>query len=127
MKLHFSNCRKIDEADSLIDALHKRPAETKGNDNSELGTSPNYNSAIKHPKNDHTVIEELHMLNSKLRELITQLLTELEESQKEAASLREKIKYYESMYPKKEEVFEDQNLIDFSSISSSVESIGIIS
>lgn len=67
------------------------------------------------------------MLNSKLRELITQLLNELEESQKEAASLREKIKYYESLYPKKEEVLEDQNLIDFSSITSSVESIGIIS
>lgn len=92
-----------------------------------MGTSPNYNSATKHPKNDHTVIEELHVLNSKLRELITQLLNELEESQKEAATLKEKIKYYESLYPKKEEVLEDQNLIDFSSISSSVESIGIIS
>lgn len=117
--------RKIDEADSLIEFLNKRESKL-ADETTELGTSPSYNSASKHPKNDNTVIEELHTLNSELRGLITQLLSELEESHKEVAILREKVKYYESVCPKKDD-FEEQNLIDFNSICSSVESIGITS
>lgn len=58
--------------------------------------------------------------------MITQLLNELEESQKEVKMLREKVKYYESVYAKNE-VPQEQNLIDFNSLCSSGESIGIIS
>ncbi|XKL68602.1 hypothetical protein PGB90_006371 [Kerria lacca] len=117
--------RKIDEVDSLIEILNKKESKSK-EDNHELSSSPGYSSGTKHPKNDITVIEELHTLNNKLRELITQLLNELEESQKEVKMLREKVKYYESVYAKNE-VPQEQNLIDFNSLCSSGESIGIIS
>lgn len=118
-------CRNIEAVDSLIDTLADR--ESKPQDESEdLGSGNAYTSCMKHPKSDSTVIEELHTLNSKLRELISQLLNQLEESQKEASVLREKVKFYESLHTKKDESNGEQNLIDFNSLSSSGESIGII-
>lgn len=117
--------RNMEAVDSLIDALIDRDCQEKNEITSELSKSPSYSTGIKHPKNDSTVIEELHTLNNKLRELISQLLTQLDESQKEATSLKEKLKYYESTYPKQEQRNE-QNLIDFNSLSSSAESIGTI-
>ncbi|KAL6952778.1 hypothetical protein U1Q18_049515 [Sarracenia purpurea var. burkii] len=117
--------RNMEAVDSLIDALIERDTKTNEEESSELSKSPSYNTAVKHPKSDSTVIEELHTLNNKLRELISQLLSQLDESQKEVASLKEKLKYYESTYPKQEQQ-DDQNLIDFNSLSSSVESVPTI-
>ncbi|XP_065212580.1 nuclear receptor-binding factor 2-like [Planococcus citri] len=123
--LQWAIFKNMEAVDSLIDALIERDTKTNDEESSELSKSPSYNTAIKHPKNDSTVIEELHTLNNKLRELISQLLSQLDESQKEVASLKEKLKYYESTYPKQEQQ-DDQNLIDFNSLSSSVESVPTI-
>ena len=119
--------RNIKAADSLIDTLAVKDS-SKLEDESTAEVSPGtvYNSGVKHPKSESTVIEELHTLNNKLRELVSQLLVQLEESQKEAADLRAKVEYYESLSERQEEEKEetgDQKLID---LSSSTESVGII-
>lgn len=63
----------MEEADSLLGLLMPKEPEV------ELSTSPGQ----KRPKDDRTVIEELHTLNTQLRAFISQLLGQLEASEKQ--------------------------------------------
>lgn len=81
--------RVMEEHDSLLQFLINK----KSDDVSELQTEPPiisstssesvYKSGAKKPKDDKTTIEELQTVNEKLRQLVFQLLGELEKSQKD--------------------------------------------
>ena len=120
--------RNIEAADSLIETLAERESSKSVHESEDSSAEVGYNNAVKHPKSDLVVIEELRTLNSKLRELITQILIQLEASQKESKTLRTRLEKYEPTTEKKVEAKApgEQNLIDFNSMSSSGESVGNI-
>lgn len=73
----------------------------------------------KHPKSDTVVIEELHTLNVQLRNLVSQLLAELNNAQRDVKTLHEKLNYYESFYPKDELLLNDKCILELNSLPSS--------
>jgi hypothetical protein len=88
--------RVIEEHDSLLAVLFRRQedeneAEKTGIDKSSSSASLNsslYKSGAKVPKGDETVIEELRINNTQLRELVGELLNQLEKLQTENQQLR---------------------------------------
>lgn len=74
----------MEEADSLLGLLMPKEPEV------ELSTSPGH----KRPKDDRTVIEELHTLNTQLRAFISQLLGQLETSEKQVGVNFPQIPFY---------------------------------
>lgn len=81
--------RTFEEADSLLELLvHKKDVTAKPAVES-LPTGST--SGSKRPKDDTTVIEELRIVNYQLRSLITQLMTELAESEKQVDALKERV------------------------------------
>lgn len=73
----------MEEADSLLGIL-----ECGGRRKiiGDIAGSPD--SYMKHPKDDRTVMEELKTVNTQLRALVTQLVSELESSRREVERLR---------------------------------------
>lgn len=88
----------MEEADSLLGMLVMRDdelLETEGSTKSESEVI----IGKKIPKDDCTVIEELRTLNTQLRSLITQLLSQLDASERQVETLRARLKVYEDDYP----------------------------
>lgn len=77
----------MEETDSLLGML--MPKETVPEP--DLSTSPGH----KRPIDDRTVIEELHTLNTQLRAFISQLLAQLEASEKQVEALKARLRAYE--------------------------------
>jgi len=84
--LQWAIFRTMEEADSLLGLL--MPKESL---EAELSSSP----GTKRPKDDRTVIEELHTLNTQLRAFICQLLAQLEASEKQVEALKIRLRAYE--------------------------------
>lgn len=81
--------RVIEEHDSLLQFLIEHqdgPSDRKQDTASSLNSS--YKSGAKVPKCDKMVIEELRMNNDQLRQLVQQLVGELEKVQKENHQMR---------------------------------------
>lgn len=78
----------MEEADSLLGML--MPKETVPE--ADLSTPQ---SGHKRPIDDRTVIEELHTLNTQLRAFISQLLAQLEASEKQVEALKARLRAYE--------------------------------
>ncbi|XP_054257893.1 nuclear receptor-binding factor 2-like [Macrosteles quadrilineatus] len=89
--LQWAIFRTMEEADSLLGML--LPKESGAGD--ELSTSPGQ----KRPKDDRTVIEELHTLNTQLRAFISQLLAQLEASERQVEALKARLRAYEDDSP----------------------------
>ncbi|KAJ4451480.1 hypothetical protein ANN_02943 [Periplaneta americana] len=104
--------RTMEEQDSLLEQLVRRGIESDGDelesvksenigacggeDAVKLNSSePGRLEGSKWPKDDRTVIEELHTLNQQLRKLVSQLLTQLDACSKEAEMLRERVRFLE--------------------------------
>lgn len=86
--------RTMQEADSLLELLNAASDTVDGlsQENSDQDSVATPNSlGSKHPKEDRVVIEELHTLNHQLRDLISALLTQLDESESENKALRLRI------------------------------------
>lgn len=91
----------IEEHDSLLQLLSERGSETCSSNNASTTTlsgSACYTSGSKVPKGDKTVIEELKVSNEQLRQLVHQLVGELEKAhldkkllEKEVESLKLKL------------------------------------
>ncbi|RWS04329.1 nuclear receptor-binding factor 2-like protein [Dinothrombium tinctorium] len=90
--------RTIEENDSLVQFLICREddccASSPKDDSSKSGamTLSNYKTGNKVPKDDKTVIEELRTNNQQLRELIHELIGELEKLRKENSDLKNEVK-----------------------------------
>uniref|UniRef100_A0A1B6MUV3 Nuclear receptor-binding factor 2 MIT domain-containing protein n=1 Tax=Graphocephala atropunctata TaxID=36148 RepID=A0A1B6MUV3_9HEMI len=84
--LQWAIFRTMEEADSLLGMLV--PKEVL---EAELSTSPGH----KRPKDDRIVIEELHTLNTQLRALVSQLLAQLEASERQVEALKIRLRTYE--------------------------------
>lgn len=126
--MFVSFSRNIDAADSLIEALALRNSTKLSDDAVDEVDAGSMDDGVTHSKSERTVIEEFHAMNRKLRELISHILIQLEESRKETKVLRAKVMQYESSSPQKKVEVKgsgDQNLIDLnSSMSSSAGSVG---
>lgn len=88
--------RTIEEADSLLELLvHREEGERFDNDTNQETKTESLNQTInlgsKQPKDDHTVIEELRIVNYQLRSLITELMSQLTASEKEVTTLKQRI------------------------------------
>lgn len=79
----------MEEADSLLGMLI--PKEPTVEVEADQRTLP----GCKQPIDDRTVIEELHTLNTQLRAFISQLLAQLEESEKQVEMLKARLQAYE--------------------------------
>lgn len=84
----------MEEADSLLSLLTLKDGEQESSNTEKTAFL-----GQKKPKNDQTVIEELHTLNTQLRTLITQLLTQLDASEKQVEALRARLRAYEEDFP----------------------------
>ncbi|XP_014289535.1 nuclear receptor-binding factor 2 [Halyomorpha halys] len=84
-ELEWAVLRKMEEADSLITQLGEKQDERE----------INLEDISREAKFDKTVIEELKVVNSELRSIITKLLNELESSRMETESLKSRLKLYE--------------------------------
>lgn len=96
--LQWAIFRTMEEADSLLGMLVMRDdelLETEGSTKSESEVI----IGKKIPKDDCTVIEELRTLNTQLRSLITQLLSQLDASERQVETLRARLRAYEDDYP----------------------------
>lgn len=99
MELEKEINRWMDEQDSLLQFLINRRKEDEGDKNQEstatiAASGSNellYKSGSKMAKDDKTKIEELQVVNEKLRQLVYQLLGELEKAHKENTDLKQEI------------------------------------
>jgi MIT domain of nuclear receptor-binding factor 2 len=82
VELQLQIYKTMEEADSLLEILNRR-----GDPNQEVEVTPT-TTAIKKPKDDQTVIEELKTLNHQLQMLVFHVL-------QEADTLKERIKVLE--------------------------------
>ncbi|XP_044743246.1 nuclear receptor-binding factor 2-like [Chrysoperla carnea] len=96
--------KTMNQADSLLGLLIQKDTDNESNqsvDNDEIDNCSNTSTTLtnnvgtKRPKGDDTVIEELRTLNTQLHSLVSQLITQLEISNKEVELLREKIRILE--------------------------------
>ena len=99
MELEKEINRWMDEQDSLLQFLINKKKEEEGDKNEEstctiTASDSNellYKSGSKMAKDDKTKIEELQVVNEKLRQLVYQLLGELERANKENTELKQEI------------------------------------
>ncbi|XP_023218927.1 nuclear receptor-binding factor 2-like [Centruroides sculpturatus] len=88
--------RTMAENDSLLQVLMYRPStngdkivENMNDSKDTTNLSDIAQSAVKMPKDDKMIIEELRMNNCELRNLVQQLITELEQENRNSEQLRE--------------------------------------
>lgn len=94
----------MEETDSLLELLVKRGGESDGDEvdglvqerSSREQTPQPVVEGRKCPKDDRTVIEELHTLNHQLRDLVAQLVTQLDARTQEVERLRSRIRILEA-------------------------------
>lgn len=94
--LQFAIFKTMNQADSLLGQLIN-----KDEDEVDLATvvkkiDQQIQSGIKKPKGDEMVIEELKILNGQLHSLVSQLVSQLEHSNREIDTLKDRIKTLEA-------------------------------
>lgn len=114
--LQLAILKTMEETDSLLEILVRRQGSDSDSMRSDVSSadtddrvlpidtidgessSSNNNTPIgsKHPKDEKTVIEELKTLNVQLKNLVAQLVTQLDASSRESDALRARVKYLES-------------------------------
>lgn len=86
----------MEEADSLLGMLGRRGVVGEDSrDGWQVENSPSSSDYVKHPKSEATVMEELRTVNTQLRGLVTELLSQLEVSRREIETLRARLRLYE--------------------------------
>ncbi|XP_073998065.1 uncharacterized protein isoform X2 [Rhodnius prolixus] len=94
--LQWAILRTMEEADSLLGMLGRRGVVGEDSrDGWQVENSPSSSDYVKHPKSEATVMEELRTVNTQLRGLVTELLSQLEVSRREIETLRARLRLYE--------------------------------